>query len=146
MIETGIAIMSSILLAVGAFFYLVGAIGLIRMPDVFTRMHANGISDTVGAGFMLVGMMLTAGFTLISAKLFIIILIILFTTPIATHALAQAAMHAGIHPMLKSNRVLGPSRGRKTFKLKQSSGKKSVKNGSGRGKAAARKRARADVK
>ena len=66
-------------------------------------------------------MMLTAGFTLIAAKLAIILLVILFTSPIATHALAQAAMHAGMKPVLKNRRVLGLAAGRKPLEAKRAS-------------------------
>jgi len=97
------------LIAVGAFFYVVGAIGIYRMPDVFTRMHAAGISDTVGAGLLLTGMMFLAGFSLVTVKLVIILGVILVTSPIATHALAQAALHEGLRPVGVGNQVLvGP--------------------------------------
>lgn len=97
------------LIAVGAFFYLVGAIGIYRMPDVFTRMHAASISETLGVGLLVLGMMVLAGFTLVSAKLAIILGVILFTSPVATHALAQAALHEGIKPAGVGNQVLvGP--------------------------------------
>ncbi len=97
------------LIVIGAFFYVVGALGIYRMPDVFTRMHAAGISDTMGAGLLLTGMMFLAGFSLVTVKLAIILGIILFTSPIATHALAQAALHEGIVPMGVGNEVLlGP--------------------------------------
>jgi len=102
-------IIGGILIALGAFFFVVGALGVYRMPDVFTRMHAAGISDTVGAGLLLVGMMFFAGFSLIAVKLAIILGVILFTSPIATHALAQAALHAGVEPILADKKVLiGP--------------------------------------
>lgn len=98
-----------LLIAIGAFFYVVGALGIYRMPDVFTRMHAAGISDTMGAGLLLAGMMFLAGFSLVTAKLAIILGIILFTSPIATHALAQAALHEGIMPMgVDDELLLGP--------------------------------------
>ncbi|HFC04142.1 MAG TPA: sodium:proton antiporter [Rhizobiales bacterium] len=84
----------------GSFFYIVGSIGLLRMPDVFTRMHATSVSDTFGAFLMLIGMLLQAGLSLVSLKLIVIIAIILYTGPVATHALARAARHAGIEPML----------------------------------------------
>lgn len=105
-------IVGSILILAGSFFFVVGAVGIYRMPDVFTRMHAAGISDTVGAGLLLVGMMLWAGLTLVSVKLAIILGVVLFTSPIATHALAQAALHAGIEPILASKETLvGPDAG-----------------------------------
>lgn len=102
-------IIGGILIALGAFFFVAGAIGIYRMPDVFTRMQAAGISDTVGVGLLLVGMMFFAGFTLITVKLAIVLGVILFTGPIATHALAQAALHAGVKPILADEKVLiGP--------------------------------------
>jgi len=97
------------LIILGAFFYVVGAIGIYRMPDVFTRMHAAGISDTAGAGLLIFGMMCLAGFSLVTVKLAIILGVIFFTSPIATHALAQAALHAGLEPILASKKILiGP--------------------------------------
>lgn len=103
-------IIGSIMIFAGAFFFLVGAIGIYRMPDVFTRMHAAGISDTVGAGLLLGGMMFLSGFSFfVTVKLVIIFGIIFFTSPIATHALAQATLHEGIKPMGVGRTVLaGP--------------------------------------
>ncbi len=118
MIETAATVVGWALLGAGAAFYLIGAIGLVRMPDLFTRMHAGGISDTAGAGLLIAGMMATAGLSLVTAKLAIILAIILFTSPIATHALAQAALHAGLKPALKSRRVLGPATGPHPFEEK----------------------------
>lgn len=102
-------IAGGMLILVGAFFYLVGAIGIYRMPDVYTRMHAASVSETLGVGFLILGMMILAGFTLVTAKLAIILGIVLFTSPIATHALAQAALHEGIKPVGVGNEILiGP--------------------------------------
>ena len=97
-------------LAAGSFFYLVGAIGLMRMPDVYTRMHAVSVSDTFGAGLLLVGMMITAGLSLVTAKLFIILLILLYTGPVATHALARAARYAKVEPVLRKPEEGSPSK------------------------------------
>ena len=97
------------LILAGAFFFVVGAVGIYRMPDVFARMHAAGISDTVGAGLLIFGMMFLAGFSLVSVKLAIILGIIFFTSPIATHALAQAALHEGLEPVGVGKKILiGP--------------------------------------
>lgn len=105
MMESAAQILSGILIAAGAFFYVVGAIGMYRMPDVFTRMHATSISDTAGAGLLILGMMIAGGFTLVTAKLAIIMGVILFTGPVATHALAQAAMHANVMPLLAGGKA-----------------------------------------
>ena len=84
----------------GGVFCVIGAIGLVRMPDFYTRMHAASITDTIGAGLLLLGMMLQAGFTLISVKLVMIGLLMFFANPTATHALAKAARARGLQPLL----------------------------------------------
>lgn len=97
---TYIDIISGLLLVAGSFFLLVGAIGLIRMPDVFTRMHALSVSETMGAGLILGGLMIQGGFTLVTFKLVCLFLLIFFTSPVASHAIARAAMADGVHPVL----------------------------------------------
>ncbi len=87
-------------LAIGSVFCVVGGLGLVRMPDFYTRMHAASVTDTVGAGFMLLGMMFVAGVSLVTVKLVIIGFLIFFTSPTATHALAKAALHRGLEPKL----------------------------------------------
>jgi multicomponent Na+:H+ antiporter subunit G len=87
-------------LVAGGAFCAVGALGLVRMPDFFTRVHAAGVTDTAGAGLMLLGMILQAGFNLIAVKLIMIGLLLLFAGPTATHALAKAARTRGLEPVL----------------------------------------------
>jgi multicomponent Na+:H+ antiporter subunit G len=87
-------------LASGGFFYVVGAIGLNRMPDIFTRMHAVSVSETLGVGLMMLGMLLQAGPSLVAVKLIIILLVMWTTGAVATHALARAALHDGEKPLL----------------------------------------------
>jgi len=91
---------SWLLLVAGGFFFLVGAIGLNRMPDVFTRMHAISVGDTLGAGLLVAGMVLQAGPTLVTVKLLLILLVIWFTGPVATHALARAALQDKLLPLV----------------------------------------------
>ncbi|MCC2111913.1 MAG: monovalent cation/H(+) antiporter subunit G [Hyphomicrobiales bacterium] len=95
-----IDLLSWALLLAGGFFIVVGAIGINRMPDVFTRMHAASVSDTLGAGFLLIGMMLQAGFSLVTVKLIVIFMLLFFQSPLATHALTQAALYVGLKPLL----------------------------------------------
>ncbi len=83
----------------GSIFLLIGAVGLIRLPDMFTRMHAAGIIDTMGVGMFFVAMILQAGMTLVSIKIFLIVLFLMFTLPTTTHALARAAVAAGLKPI-----------------------------------------------
>lgn len=82
----------------GVFFIVTGALGVVRMPDVYCRLHAAGMTDTMGAGFILVGMCFQSGLTLITARLLLIWLFLLVTSPIATHALARAALSGGVTP------------------------------------------------
>ncbi len=93
-------LISWLLLVAGGFFFLVGAIGLNRMPDVFTRMHAVSVGDTLGTGLLVAGMALQAGPTLVTVKLFLILLVIWFTGPVATHALARAALQDKLLPLI----------------------------------------------
>lgn len=95
-----VEILSWAALLAGGFFYVVGAIGLNRMPDIFTRMHAVSVSETLGVGLLILGMMLQAGMTLVSVKLAIILVVMTWTGAVATHALARAALHDGEHPLL----------------------------------------------
>jgi multicomponent Na+:H+ antiporter subunit G len=97
-------VISGFLVVGGALFVLVGMIGLVRMPDVFTRMHAASVTDTLGAGMLLVGLMLQAGPTLVAAKLLFILVLLIFTGPVVSHALAQAALQAGVEPLLSEDR------------------------------------------
>ncbi len=91
-------ILSWISIAIGAFFVLIGGIGIWRMPDLFTRIHPAGITDTAGAGFLLLGLLLQSGDWLVSVKLVLIFVFLLFTSPVATHALAHAALLDGLKP------------------------------------------------
>ena len=95
-----VEILSWISILVGAAFCVIGTVGLVRMPDFYTRVHAAGIVDTAGAGFLLLGMLLQAGFTQVAIKLVMIGLLLLFTSPTATHALLKAAMARDVKPLL----------------------------------------------
>jgi multicomponent Na+:H+ antiporter subunit G len=98
-IELLLNIASGIAFTVGGVFLLIGAFGLVRLPDVWSRLHAAGVVDTVGAELILVGMMFQAGFTQTTLKLALIGLFLFVTSPTATHAVANAAFVAGIRPV-----------------------------------------------
>lgn len=91
-------VLSWILLTAGSTLVVVGGIGLVRLPDFFSRLHAVSIPDTSGAALITAGLMIQAGFTLVSLKLLLILLFLLFTGPTATHALAKAALHGNLAP------------------------------------------------
>jgi multicomponent Na+:H+ antiporter subunit G len=88
------------LACLGSVFMIVGALGLLRLPDVFTRMHGTSVSDTLGAGLILVGLMVLAGLSLVTVKLIFLILFFGLMSPVSTHAIARAALHAGVKPVL----------------------------------------------
>ena len=105
--STLVDVLSWACLLTGGAFCVIGAVGLLRMPDFYTRMHAASVIDTLGAGFMLLGMFLQAGLTLVALKLGMIALLIFFASPTATHALARAAMVRGLAP--KAEQLEGTS-------------------------------------
>jgi multicomponent Na+:H+ antiporter subunit G len=92
------------LILLGSFFTVAGALGLVRMPEIFTRMHAASVIDTVGVGFLILGMGLQAGFTLVTLKLVFLLALFFYIGPVVTHALAQACLHEGVEPMLAEDR------------------------------------------
>ena len=100
MIDVLIDGLSWLLILGGGAFVVIGAIGVLRMPDFFTRQHAAGVTDTLGAGLLLLGLMLQGGLTLVTAKLALIGVFLFITSPTASHALAQAALSSGLKPLL----------------------------------------------
>lgn len=101
MIDTVLDVASWLLLVAGSFFVITGGLGLLRLPDVYARMHAAGITDTLGVALFVAGMAVQAGFTLVTVKLLMILAFILFTSPTATYALANAAWSGGVRPKRK---------------------------------------------
>lgn len=96
--------LSWILLLTGAAFVLIGGVGLIRLPNFFTRLHAASVTDTAGVMSIALGLMLQAGFSQATVKLLLIVLFMIFTGPAATHALAKAALHGKLKPSLATQR------------------------------------------
>ncbi|HSB99008.1 MAG TPA: monovalent cation/H(+) antiporter subunit G [Burkholderiaceae bacterium] len=101
-----IDVLSWALLVGGGFFCIVGAVGMLRMPDFYTRMHAASVIETLGAGLILIGLVLQAGLTLVVVKLAMLGVLIFFASPTATHALARAALARGLEPMLADNEAV----------------------------------------
>ncbi len=89
----------------GSFFLLVGGIGVLRLPDIYSRLHAAGVTDTLATFLILLGLGIQAGFSLISFKLLLILVFMWLTGPVASHALGQASLYAGRKPILKANHV-----------------------------------------
>jgi multicomponent Na+:H+ antiporter subunit G len=99
-----IEILSWLFIIVGCVFSIISAIGILRLPDVYTRMHAAGIGDTAALGAFSVGMMLQAGWSITTTKLMLILLFMFFASPTTTHALAKAALAGGVKPMVHEDR------------------------------------------
>ncbi len=99
---TFIDLLSWALLIAGSFFLCVGGVGMVRFPDVYTRIHAASVTDTGGAAFIFMGLLLQAIFTfenpMAAIKIVLIAFFMFFTGPTASHALAKAALMAGIVP------------------------------------------------
>lgn len=91
-----IEILVWIVLTIGSIFAAIGGIGLLRLPDFYTRLHAVGVTDTLGAALVLLGCGIQAGFSLNSVKLGMVWAFIYLTGPAATHALGKAAYAAGV--------------------------------------------------
>lgn len=87
-------------LLVGSVFIIIGAIGIHRMPDVFTRMHATSLIDTLGVAFLGLGMLLQTAEFAVAVRLAIIVLVSMTASAVASHALARAALHDGVRPLL----------------------------------------------
>jgi len=95
--------MVTLFLAAGLFFTLVGSIGLLRFPDFYTRLHATGKCDTLGAGLIIVGLIIYHFFgyskgVLVPARLAFLVFFIFIANPVATHAIMKAADETGLKP------------------------------------------------
>lgn len=95
--------LSWILFVAGSIFVLAGAIGVIRFPDFYTRLHAAGVTDTLGADLILLAMVLQSDNWLTVVKLFLIFIFILLTSPVSTHAVAHAAWVSNLRPKVKED-------------------------------------------
>ena len=114
-----IDILSWVAFLAGGFFLLVGSLGMVRLPDFWARLHAASIIDSAGVGLLLFGMMLQAGFGLITVKLILIVIFLIVTGPTATHAVANAAFVSGSRSEDLVEDVTQPAkRGKKTPRKK----------------------------
>jgi len=98
---------SALCLLLGSFLCLSGGVGIIRFPDFYTRMHAVGVTDTLGAGMILIGLMLQNPGGLVVLKLLLILVMTLFISPVASHALAKAAFRNDLVPLSERNESKG---------------------------------------
>jgi len=94
------AVLTWFFIVAGSLFLLVGGIGILRLPDFYSRIHPAGITDTVGAWLLLVGLMFASDTWLVTVKLMMLLLFLAVTSPLSGHALAKAAYMRGLKPML----------------------------------------------
>lgn len=92
------------LVILGTLVVITGLVGVYRMPDFYTRLHAASVIDTLGSMLIILGLLLLGGISLNSVKLILILLFILITTPAAAHALAKSALHGKLEPKLDRNK------------------------------------------
>ena len=95
-VASALDLVSWICLVIGSLFCLIGGIGMLRMPDFYTRGHAAGVTDTLGAGLILLGLMFQAGFGLVAVKLAMVLFFLFVTSPTSTHALFKSAYAKGL--------------------------------------------------
>ncbi|TVS13714.1 MAG: sodium:proton antiporter [Wenzhouxiangella sp.] len=118
MLEWAINLASWFLLLTGGVFGVIGGIGLIRFPDFYSRLHGAGVTDTLCAICIVFGLALQSGISLLTLKLMLILLFLLFTAPTATHALARAAMVDEVEPLLdEQSESLAKHRGERSSSI-----------------------------
>ena len=92
--------LSAICLLAGGFLCITGGVGIVRMPDFFSRVHAAGVTETLAAPLLLFGLLLQMEWSLDMVKVIMILIFVLATNPTATHAMAKAALHGGQKPLV----------------------------------------------
>lgn len=92
-----------ILMFIGSIFSIIGSIGLVRFPDVYTRSHAQTVVNVGGVIFIMVGAMIDNFYSLIFVKALFLIIFIYFTSPVGTHAITKAAYLSGVKPIAKKD-------------------------------------------
>jgi len=83
-------VLMSLFIFGGLFFFMVGTVGILRFPDVFTRAHSAAKCDTLGAMLSMVGLIIYNGFNFVSLKIVLILIFVWITNPTATHLIAKA--------------------------------------------------------
>ena len=84
--------------ALGIFLMLFGVLGILRFPDIYTRLHPAGKSGTAGVLSIFIGLILYTGFSSFVLRIVLIALFIIITSPVATHAIARGALESGLKP------------------------------------------------
>lgn len=93
-------VLANVLLVLGLLFILAGVLGVLRLPDFYTRLHAMGKCDTLGVTLVLLALAIYAGASLVTVKVLLLSVFIALANPVATHALGRAAIKSGLEPWL----------------------------------------------
>lgn len=101
MLDAVLNLISIGFLLTGTFFFITATLGLVRFPDIFTRLHATGKGDTLGASLTLIGLVIHAGLTQEGIKILIMLIFMLTTSPVAAHAICRAIYVKGAKPWVK---------------------------------------------
>ena len=96
-------ILSTVFIIAGLFFLIVAAIGVVRLPDVFSRSHAVSLTDSLGAFLMLFGVALHEGIGINALKILVVLVLLYILNPVISHATIRAALRAGLKPWEKEN-------------------------------------------
>lgn len=102
--DMAVNLISLTLMVAGAFFMLSGALGILRMPDFFTRIHPASVIDSFGAPLVLLGAAIHFGFSFIAGKIILLMLLLIITNPTATHVLSQSAIIGKLKPLQRDKK------------------------------------------
>ncbi len=101
-VETTLNIGGGTLVVIGLFFMGITAVGLLRLPDFYTRAHAVSKSETLGLGLVMLGLALYNGVNIVSLKLLLAMVFVFLANPVATHLLIRAAVRQGVKPWTRT--------------------------------------------
>jgi multicomponent Na+:H+ antiporter subunit G len=103
--------LSWVCLLTGCFLGISGAVGIFRFDEFYSRVHAASVTDTLCVFFIMAGLVLQSGFTLVSVKLIFAVVLLWLTSPVASHALIRSAYQTGLKPKLTTTRSESAKRG-----------------------------------
>ncbi|MCH7616024.1 MAG: monovalent cation/H(+) antiporter subunit G [Nitrospinae bacterium] len=95
------SLIAIVLILAGLFFLIVAAIGMLRLPDVFTRSHALSLTDSLGAFLVLAGLAIYQGFSLNLLKILVVLALLYLLNPVISHATIRAALRSGLKPWVR---------------------------------------------
>ncbi len=97
-------VLVAVMISIGLFFLVVAAIGMIRLPDIYTRSHAVALTDALGAFFLLTGLAMYHGFTTNTLRILVVLALLYAVNPVISHATVRAALRSGERPVAEDRR------------------------------------------